>query len=329
MSRRRLAGRQRLAMVALQIQAMAIRSINLLLPKRSLRNKGVTLRYSLVAVLLISLPCRGQTSTTGQATTNKPCSVANTGSGNKIHVNCGLIPKIPAADDIFHAISELGARATIVVSANEEGDSLRSTLPQYTGFLVYPSERAVTCLSASEPPPVLYPHIVAGALLQPLLRDEAQMYGVIINRQAEVEARTRLAVLHVLGIQVMFVPELTFDGDKGSLRSVEQHEIPKLSSELPNVGDRVFMVGVESGLHPRLSMLEGRVVSIGNGSAQGVSIYITLPFKESYCGAPLFNDKKEIVGMVEKRSSTSGEVEAIPSQYIRTALKDITAQLPY
>jgi hypothetical protein len=48
------------------------------------------LRYSLVVVLLISLPCWTQTLTTGQATTNTPCSVANSGNGNKIQINCGI-----------------------------------------------------------------------------------------------------------------------------------------------------------------------------------------------------------------------------------------------
>ncbi len=48
------------------------------------------MRYSLVLVLLISLPCLSQTATTGQAITNQPCSIANTGTGNKIHINCGI-----------------------------------------------------------------------------------------------------------------------------------------------------------------------------------------------------------------------------------------------
>ena len=48
------------------------------------------MRYSFILVLLISPPCWTQTATTGQATTNAPCSVANTGSDNKIQITCGI-----------------------------------------------------------------------------------------------------------------------------------------------------------------------------------------------------------------------------------------------
>jgi hypothetical protein len=48
------------------------------------------MRYALVLTLLLSLPCWTQTTTTGQATTNTPCSIANTGSDNKIQINCGI-----------------------------------------------------------------------------------------------------------------------------------------------------------------------------------------------------------------------------------------------
>jgi hypothetical protein len=47
-------------------------------------------RHILAFVLLISLPCWTQTTTTGQASTNEPCSVANTGAANKIQITCGI-----------------------------------------------------------------------------------------------------------------------------------------------------------------------------------------------------------------------------------------------
>jgi hypothetical protein len=47
-------------------------------------------RYGFLLILLISLPCWTQTTTTGQATANAPCSVANTGNGNNIQINCGV-----------------------------------------------------------------------------------------------------------------------------------------------------------------------------------------------------------------------------------------------
>ena len=48
------------------------------------------MKYSFLFVLLISIPCWTQTAATGQASTNEPCSVANTGSDNKIQINCGV-----------------------------------------------------------------------------------------------------------------------------------------------------------------------------------------------------------------------------------------------
>jgi hypothetical protein len=49
------------------------------------------LRCGFALVLFISLPCWTQTTTTpGQANANAPCSVADTGSGNKIQINCGI-----------------------------------------------------------------------------------------------------------------------------------------------------------------------------------------------------------------------------------------------
>jgi hypothetical protein len=48
------------------------------------------LRFILVLFLLISPPSWTQTKTTGQASTNAPCSVANTGSDNKISIVCGI-----------------------------------------------------------------------------------------------------------------------------------------------------------------------------------------------------------------------------------------------
>jgi hypothetical protein len=47
-------------------------------------------RYSFILSLLVSLPCWTQTAATGRASTGGPCSVANTGSDNKIQINCGI-----------------------------------------------------------------------------------------------------------------------------------------------------------------------------------------------------------------------------------------------
>jgi hypothetical protein len=40
--------------------------------------------------LLVSLSCWTQATTTEEAVANGPCSIANSGSGNKIQINCGI-----------------------------------------------------------------------------------------------------------------------------------------------------------------------------------------------------------------------------------------------
>jgi hypothetical protein len=50
-------------------------------------------KCGLVLLLLIPLPCRSQTTTTGTAETKGPCSPAVTGSKNTFTINCGIDKK--------------------------------------------------------------------------------------------------------------------------------------------------------------------------------------------------------------------------------------------
>lgn|GEM_PF-4495929 len=47
------------------------------------------MRFSLVLLILISVPCWSQTTNTGRAETKGPCSPANTGNNNRFTINCG------------------------------------------------------------------------------------------------------------------------------------------------------------------------------------------------------------------------------------------------
>jgi hypothetical protein len=48
------------------------------------------MRYGLILVMLIAMPCCSQTTTTGQAETTGACSPANTGNNNTFTINCGI-----------------------------------------------------------------------------------------------------------------------------------------------------------------------------------------------------------------------------------------------
>lgn len=280
------------------------------------------MRYSFVLVVLVSLRCWSQTTTTGQATSNQPCSIANTGSGNKINItNCNQT--LFTVPQLIQSISELGAKTTIVVSSDNVGTPLSQESPQFTGFLVQPSGFAVTCITASQPPPIAEPHVMTAVLIPPLLGNHIRTWGGVVNRQAAVLSRDGVAVLYVPGIIDTWASTSGLDSDKGKMQTREEHVIPKLASDLPMVGDQLFMVGVESGYGPRLTTVGGSVASVGSGPFQGVRIFAKLSFKPSYCGAPLFNEKKEVVGMVERASgAVDGEVEVIPAFYIRMAMKE-------
>lgn len=56
------------------------------------------MRYSLIATLLITMPCWSQTTTTGRAETTGPCSPAVTGNNNTFTINCQGITKEQGAE---------------------------------------------------------------------------------------------------------------------------------------------------------------------------------------------------------------------------------------
>lgn len=51
------------------------------------------MRYGLILALFVAVPCWSQTTTTGKAATEGPCSPAVTGSNNTFTINCGIDKK--------------------------------------------------------------------------------------------------------------------------------------------------------------------------------------------------------------------------------------------
>jgi hypothetical protein len=65
---------------------------------RNRQNEGEAMRYSLIATLLITMPCWSQTTTTGQAQATGPCSPAVSGNNNQFTINCQGITKEQGAE---------------------------------------------------------------------------------------------------------------------------------------------------------------------------------------------------------------------------------------
>lgn len=246
-----------------------------------------------------------------------------TGNNSTVNINTAPTPQF------LKSISEVGAKAAMVVRSGKVNDDPLVVLkaPQFTGFWVDAGGYAATCVSASEPPPVEYPHIVATVVMPPLPGDRMEWAGGEFNVPAKVAARSHdVAILYAPGINEERVSFLASDSKTGKSHETDEYAVAELSPLLPHVGDQVFLVGAEPGLDPRLSTFDGSIVSVGPGMQGGIRIFAKLPFKPSYCGAPIFNSKKQIIGLLEQPSENSGEIVAIPAIYIIRSLRELLDQ---
>jgi hypothetical protein len=82
-----------------------------------------------------------------------------------------------------------------------------------------------------------------------------------------------------------------------------------LSKRLPLVDERVFLYGAEEATKEvSFGIREGRIVRLGTGRSDAISAFADIPFKGTYCGAPVLNESKEVVGIVMGQS-IDGELE--------------------
>jgi len=103
--------------------------------------------------------------------------------------------------------------------------------------------------------------------------------------------------------------------------STDQQVLP-LSISIPIIGDSVFMVAIESNNDTASTTVEaGRVIRIGLVTVDQtleVRINTELHYRSSYCGAPLLNTDKKIVGIIGKSDE---QVVAIPSRYLQQLIR--------
>jgi hypothetical protein len=139
---------------------------------------------------------------------------------------------------------------------------------------------------------------------------------------------TAFGIAHLLG-QVGQIAVLDTREDGGSLnfpatgqifnKHFDYYASPVLSRILPKTDDDVFITGVEEGDGPIFSLRFGKVTSIISYSPSDKSkppelrFHMTIPFNAGYCGAPVLNRSKQVVGMM-LGSVTGGDSEAVSSE---------------
>jgi hypothetical protein len=114
------------------------------------------------------------------------------------------------------------------------------------------------------------------------------------------------------GVVILKIPPQAFDSN----------QIPSLEPDLPSIGEKVFVYGVEDGgVFPSFSTIEGRVVRIGNATNGPATVaYSTLPYKASFCGAPILSEAKHVVGIMSGPSG-SGKSQIVIAKHITEELK--------
>src|ERR1700733_7593142 len=119
-------------------------------------------------MLLTSLSSWAQTTTTGHASTTKPCSVANTGSNNKIQIDCGISKD--QAQKMLAILNKILADQLDLDTVLKDVEQIRAQ-QEFSGFLspadeASPDNACADPLSGKRPlPPGMPPPLKGGFLL--------------------------------------------------------------------------------------------------------------------------------------------------------------------
>jgi hypothetical protein len=106
--------------------------------------------------------------------------------------------------------------------------------------------------------------------------------------------------------------------------------VPAFDYGLPEVGQRVFLSGVENGTPASFGTFEGKIIRVGEAEVgHGMAMFSTLPFKDSYCGAPVINEHKTVIGLMSA-ATPDGTSEILLAREILHAMIDakLTSKRP-
>lgn len=142
-----------------------------------------------------------------------------------------------------------------------------------------------------------------------------------------------VAILHVFDSpfeRSMHMFAVAEDTETGKTEeSTEKYWVPVMATDLATNGDEIVKIGFSSDSVPTINYDFGHISRVGADTSRERKVFrfhMSLPFKESDCGAPIINNAKTVIGMVhgvDTDTSTSPEPResAIPSQYVLEALK--------
>lgn len=262
---------------------------------------------ALLLLCLFAVPCFGQTRT-GNASTTGPCSPAISGNNNSVTLeNCSPIAPKEAA--------QLGTKIAVILASATTGSS---GPPQHkiltTGFWISSAGFALTCL---EPIAQISPsELVAGVPFSPFFGNLITVAGGIMYTPAQIafrDSNTNLAIVRIYNSpfeRALHMVATAQNVETGETEGrVEQYTVPKLGSQIPDIGDEVVLVGKQGEAGEGIPVMGaefGHVMRLGidGSSHNGSRIYTSIPFSEDYCGAPVLDTaSREVVGIAVNSDS--------------------------
>ena len=190
-----------------------------------------------------------------------------------------------------------------------------------TGFWVREPGYAATCYSAVHTARSNRAPFVG--MPAPFLSNSLmQLYNATWMSRAAIRAESET------GIAILKVHQNPFDGLHLQVGSEKQrYWVPELKTDLAHVGQEVFGIGVAQGDVASFSTFEGKIVRIGGSqiSPSGIRLFSTLPYRPEFCGGPVLDNHKVVIGMMW--GTENGETVIMPSLDIVHLLQRETANL--
>jgi len=122
------------------------------------------------------------------------------------------------------------------------------------------------------------------------------------------------------GIKIIRVDNNPFTGIRSEFLGVmEEANVPSLAHGTSETGSKIFVTVLvwDNQRMPMMTLREGRITGLSiDISVKGNyrRIHTDIPFRKSYSGSPVFNEYKEVIGIVSATSMETAEL--ISSNYV-------------
>jgi hypothetical protein len=222
-----------------------------------------------------------------------------------------ISPKVNLQDVIKYASSR-----TLVVGFGSSNLPGQPKDASGTAFWVSSTGLAATCTHSIRKPPIplfVSPYITSKSIPLKGGIGHAFMGGVTLPLVvSEAKGSGDVMILRVPQVAQGFSAPI---GDNKDAVHINNYFFA-LSESLPSVGDRVFFYAAERNVIPTFTPAEGTITRLGAGSAT-----LNLPFRETYCGAPVIDESEKVVGMIVGQDVKSKDSVMMTSIYISDVLK--------